>query len=423
MGLFIRLAAVKGLRKKVEGGCKRRRRGIVKSAGSRSATFEEIPEEVLIEILARLPAKSVMRFKCVSKHWSSLISSRYFTNLFFQVSSPKREPRVFMFLSDNEHLCALLSNNNNFISDSYPHLNQDLTMPGMGGCFVNALRGLMCFRVGREVRICNLTTRQLLKLPRVKSNILDEAGGEFRMWNYFGHDSVHDEYKVLSTVCEVNEEERVVRSEHKVLILGLGAYWRSTQSTTPPPPPHRPYSQGISINGVLYYGAWVDKNTCVLMSFDLTSEEFSLIELPIEASIVWHVHRANLMIYESKIAVFEYSRLMTECILDLWVVEDAGKSKWSHKAFVLPSHQLMQCLSFDVLLMHNTGRSRELRLSGTSIDRTKVSSIHAIYDLEKNGVSRGVVIGALHPKFSGTRSLHTTLWDDVESIMCLKTLN
>ncbi|KAG7560579.1 F-box associated domain type 3 [Arabidopsis thaliana x Arabidopsis arenosa] len=376
MGLFIRLAVVKRLRKKVEGRCRRRRRGIVK-AGSRSATFKEIPEEVLMEILARLPANSVTRFKCVSKHWSSLNSSRYFTNLFFKVTSPKREPRPFMFLSDREHHYALLSTNNNFEADPFSHLNQDLTFPGMG------------------------------------------VEGDFRMWNYFGHDSVNDAYKVLSIVWEVSKEERVVRSEHQVFVLGSGASWRGTHSTIPPPPPHRPYSQGISINRVLYYGSWIGKNTCVLMSFDLTTEEFNLIELPIEACIVWNTRRANLMIYGGKVAVFEYSRLMTECILDLWVVEDARKSEWSHKAFVLPSHQLMQSLCFDELLMHNTCRSGELRLSAGSFDKTKVS-MHVIYDLDKNRVIRGVVIGSLHPKFSGTGFLHTTLWDDVESIMCLK---
>ncbi|CAH8268362.1 unnamed protein product [Arabidopsis lyrata] len=420
MGLFIRLAVVKRLRKKVEGRCRRRRRVIVK-AGSRSATFKEIPEDVLMEILARLPANSVTRFKCVSKHWSSLISSRYFTNLFFEVSSPKREPRPFMFLSDKGHQYALLSTNNSFEVDSVPYLNQDLTLPGMGGYFVNSLRGLMCFRVGREVRICNLTTKQLVNLPKVKSNLLDEVEGDFHMWNYFGHDSVNDEYKVLSIVWEVSKEERVVRSEHQVFVLGSGASWRGTHSTIHPPP-HRPYSQGISINGVLYYGARVHKNKCVLMSFDLITEEFNLIELPIEACIVGNTRCANLMIYRGKVAVFEYSRLMTECILDLWVVEDARESEWSHKAFVLPSHQLMQSLRFDELLMHNTSRSGELRLSEGSFDKTKVS-MHVIYDLDKNRVTRGVVIGSLYPRFSGTGFSHTTLWDDVESIMCLKTLN
>ncbi|GAB2298407.1 hypothetical protein Dimus_032472 [Dionaea muscipula] len=36
------------------------------------------PEELLVEILARLPVKSLLRFKCVCKTWFSLIGSEYF---------------------------------------------------------------------------------------------------------------------------------------------------------------------------------------------------------------------------------------------------------------------------------------------------------------------------------------------------------
>ncbi|PWA58997.1 hypothetical protein CTI12_AA396000 [Artemisia annua] len=36
--------------------------------------IQNLPDSLLIEILARLPANSIFRFKCVSKHWQTLIS-------------------------------------------------------------------------------------------------------------------------------------------------------------------------------------------------------------------------------------------------------------------------------------------------------------------------------------------------------------
>ncbi|CAL9226134.1 unnamed protein product [Arabidopsis halleri] len=50
----------------------------------RSISHEPIPEipfDLVIKILTRLPAKSLMRFKSVSKLWSSFICFRNFTIL------------------------------------------------------------------------------------------------------------------------------------------------------------------------------------------------------------------------------------------------------------------------------------------------------------------------------------------------------
>ncbi|XP_010480609.1 PREDICTED: putative F-box protein At3g52320 [Camelina sativa] len=280
----------------------------------------EIPEELLIEILIRLPAKSLMRFKCVSKIWLSLITSRYLTNRFLK-PSPRRRFLTYCMGSETHGEYALLTSSNHDHSDtSVSVVDKDLAIQTLGGGrLVSSVRGLLCFKNGRRVRICNLNTRQVVELPTIK-----EENNFEKVLFYFGHDPVNDEYEVLTTVWDVTyEEERVMRSEHQVLVLGAGAWWKKGQCHILHRPFHSSCHGVITVNGVLYYRAWNDANKCVVMSFNLTSED-----------------------------------------LDVWVLEDAGKSQWSdRKTFVLPDFQMKPLFYGDRLVITGTSRSGELWLS------------------------------------------------------------
>ncbi|KAL0714214.1 hypothetical protein Bca4012_021193 [Brassica carinata] len=368
-----------------------------------------------------------MRLKCVSKHWCSLISFRCFTNLFLET---RQQRRLFMHLvnKENHSEFALLSSSS---SPNHPDsdkramvsvLKRDLNIPGMmGGEFVSALRGLLCVRVQGRLLICNLTTKQLVELPTIRRRLVLPEPNDNNVWDYFCHDPVHDEYKALNIVWEESKsgEGKVVRSEHHVLVLGPGVSWRRIQSSSGSsiPPPHRPCSQGKSINGVLYYGACIDNNTSVVMSFDLRSEEFTLIKLPLD---VMTSNSPNLMNYGGKIAVYEYSEslLATNGTVDLWTLEDGGKSIWSNKmSLVLPVSQ-MSFASYNHLKMQSTTRSGEVRLAKS----TFVFNQHVFfvtYDFERNKITSRF---KLKPSYASIGTcLRTNFWDDTESIMYLET--
>ncbi|KAL0847843.1 hypothetical protein Bca101_021090 [Brassica carinata] len=405
-GLSFRIAAVKGLRKKK---MKRNRRAFSKPDSKPvAAVIPELPGDVLMQILARLPANLLLQFKCVSRLWYSMISSPYFANLFRKTPSLLRERRVYLVDHDAQGdytLCSTLSEKHR--SNIYRF---DQVTPVMGGgCFVNALRGLMCSRIGTRVRICNLTTKQHVELPLVVSSI---TGDDSNMWNHFGYDPIQEEYKVISLTWEMTQE-RVVRSDHHVLVLGPGASWRRiTQSF----PPHRPYSQGISIGRHLYYGAWTDDNTCVVVRFDMTSETFNLIKLPVEAGIVWDTRATNVMNYRGKLAVFDYSFLERKDMMDLWSFED-DRQWWTKKTFSLPT-SILYLLSMGDLFVQSTSREGMIRcfVHDDSVVRGSM-----ICDLETCKFTEGFLSCILPRRPSEIRSFPTSYyWDDFESIMYLE---
>ncbi|XP_052195274.1 F-box protein At5g07610-like isoform X2 [Diospyros lotus] len=61
------------------------------TAVSSSADTVASNDDLLAEILVRTPLKSLMRFKCVSKHWSSLIAARHF-GLLHTLRRPNSKP-------------------------------------------------------------------------------------------------------------------------------------------------------------------------------------------------------------------------------------------------------------------------------------------------------------------------------------------
>ncbi|WVZ13404.1 hypothetical protein V8G54_010970, partial [Vigna mungo] len=82
-----------------------------KSSRSRRPTKSSIflPDELIEEILSWLPANILLRLKCVSKKWHSLISHPYFLKLHQERSNAKmgknHETRLRIFLK-NQNLAA-----------------------------------------------------------------------------------------------------------------------------------------------------------------------------------------------------------------------------------------------------------------------------------------------------------------------------
>ncbi|XP_028795869.1 putative F-box protein At1g47300 [Neltuma alba] len=61
--------------------------------------MENLPEELKLEILLRMPIKSLLRSKCVSKSWRSRISHPNFPKLHAQLSPYSQHPTRILITS------------------------------------------------------------------------------------------------------------------------------------------------------------------------------------------------------------------------------------------------------------------------------------------------------------------------------------
>ncbi|XP_013597377.1 PREDICTED: F-box/kelch-repeat protein At4g19930-like [Brassica oleracea var. oleracea] len=309
----------------------------------------EIPLDLVIEIFRRLPHKSLTRFKLVSKLWSSIVCSKYLTDL-------SSSPRIYMWLGfDEENILVSSSPSSPDLDGSFV-IDQDLTISAMKGYSVSHVyRGLMCFTNGTNAQIFNTTTRQLVVLPEIEeSNIIAEEY-KFRKVIYrIGHDPVHDQYKVVCIVSTHN----VRRMEHWVFTLGGGVsrQWRKIPS---PCPQHSPFTQGLTMNGRMYYlGLVPDLLSPVFVRFDISSEEISVLQ-NVEDAFWCRYYYTEIIEYDGRLAILDYSDLVKDGVMELWVREDEEKNSWSRKTLVLhPSHMNM----VKTHIVHNMS----LRVQGTT---------------------------------------------------------
>ncbi|KAG7554956.1 F-box-like domain superfamily [Arabidopsis suecica] len=178
-----------------------------------------------------------------------------------------------------------------------------------------------------KVVVSNPSTGQFLVLPKLNTR-------RRRISRFFGYDPIEDEYKVLCmTVLQVPYNYGpVVSEEHQVFTLGgdqkkKEETWRMIKCKLR----HCPATQGICIDGVVYYGAWSNSKNrgFLIVGFDVRLEEFILVKLP--DGVINFSSDTELVNYQRKLAL---ANLSYKGKFELWVLD---RQEWSKISVVVPS--------------------------------------------------------------------------------------
>lgn len=149
-----------------------------------------------------------------------------------------------------------------------------------------------------------------ITLPKVKSR-------KKIIQSFFGYDPIDGQYKVLCMSQKVfTLEGRRVKQSWKMIECNII---------------HRPVTNGVCINGVLYYGAFtgIDMKEWCLMRFYVRFEKFDQVVQILSdqspPSLISYIP-PTLMSYKGKVTLaieVEQQRF------ELWVLEDTEKHEWS----------------------------------------------------------------------------------------------
>ncbi|KAK9911035.1 hypothetical protein M0R45_034961 [Rubus argutus] len=227
-------------------------------------------DDLLVEILSRLPVRSLVRFRCVCKSWRALISDSHLVmkHLSCSVSGVKSSGCCSRLIFSTVPLQSL---DYAALNDAVgPVARSELCLPGPLGCMriVGSCNGLVCLEGNRGcVVLWNPSTRETRVLPVL--NILHLG----IMFYGFGYDSTIDDYKVILGLKSVAASTTTVA----IFTLKTGL-WRAVHAGGYV----KLNGQGCLINGALHWVEMKWAETVVIhpvlssriMSFGLAEETF-----------------------------------------------------------------------------------------------------------------------------------------------------
>ncbi|KAJ0727434.1 putative F-box domain-containing protein [Helianthus annuus] len=228
---------------------------------------DNIPFELQVEIIKRVPVKSLLQFRSVSKQWKSLIDSSEFIADHTLKHSQQHHHLLVRYTKCFEIKYVSIVDDDSFLRHKFfptvPPTAKLLTHPRM----IASSHGLVC--------LCGFAydlKKNLIVLwnPSIRKSVEIELPNKLNALG-FG-------------VCPKTMVPKIVRITRKtnaqVYTLSSGAWRRVSMNLRVPGTGFRFCSYQVVIDGIIYWITNTISGSCdKLISFDLTSEEFGVIEL------------------------------------------------------------------------------------------------------------------------------------------------
>ena len=312
-------------------------------------SYDSLPDEIVTQILIRLPTKSIITCTSVCKTWKSLIQNPTFISTHLHHSINNNNHYLFFRFYDVEEDIKEkypLYNDNDFIQHTRfdfplePQNKDDPIFRVVGTC-----NGLVClsddlYIYTNEFFLWNPCVRKFVKLPY--PNLTYHPDCFFRVSIGFGFDAETNDYKVVrmvSLVVDHNDDLDIEIDQPEVEVFSLATgEWRKVTSFLPPictlMEDREPQT---FVNGALHWLAFRstgdDKLVHFVLVFDLGDETFCEIQLPelLNYSGYGRIQLcAYVSVYGNSIALFQRRDSDYSEYEIMWVMKEYGVvSSWT----------------------------------------------------------------------------------------------
>nr|GEU34274.1 hypothetical protein [Tanacetum cinerariifolium] len=333
---------------------------------------------LLLEILSRLPVKTLLRCRSVSKVWRELIDSPDLVKV--HLNQSKGTYKVLTFL----RCCNSIISSHSLSLNSRPtfvKVEPPFNLTGFLPRDLGSCNGLLCLSWGKfnqELSLWNPSTKKHKLIPTMPIHYPPHTQNN-RIVDTLGYDNANDDYKVVRLLQFSGASERD-SYDYKVIVYSLKLnVWQNVEQDFPYYL-HRdccyaPVSHSVCVGGAIHWSVIrkddLDLNH-VIVVFDLASQRFRLVpqpdHTPKHTSIDVGTLGGCLCVIGSSVPERES--------VDIWVMKKYGVKESWEKLLGLSEIGMLPCVRPLVSLKNG----KEVLLE---VDH----EWFLLYDLEKNKVN------------------------------------
>ncbi|XP_023926063.1 F-box/kelch-repeat protein At3g23880-like [Quercus suber] len=334
----------------------------------------DLPLEIVLNILTRLPAKSVIRFRCVCKPWNSSITSSYFISTHLNNFAHAHD-----IDNDNDngdgyiiHMPWDANSSNRVVCtvaldrtfDRISEIEVPFNFPFGSIKIVGSCNGLLCLAGGiggfpttdKVIYLWNPSIRKFKRLP-------DSCLGKLDFVKFgFAYHSENNDYKVLR-ILSYPMVRPPIPDKIEVYTLSSDS-WRRVGMSLRASVMVRDYCSRLPfplVSGALHWISLVvegeeERKSEVIMSFDVNSEKFRMLRMP-DGSMLIVRFQIGLVSFKGKLAFLTFGKSEPHggYYYSIWVMREYGMLESWNKIFVVPFQRLAVCIAFTMhgsLLIH-----------------------------------------------------------------------
>ncbi|XP_047326822.1 F-box/kelch-repeat protein At3g23880-like [Impatiens glandulifera] len=291
-----------------------------------------LPEEIIIEILIKLPVKSLLQFMCVCRSWCALISNPIFVKKHLRAVTEDENYEHHRLITKSFCADVEWSSLLSVLREESPIGTHALDYPMKHPCdwvgLIGSLNGLVCISIDQSfIFLWNPSTRISKRL--LHSNTTHHRRQDVRYG--FGYDEGSSEYKVVYIYTVFNYLE--FSFDTNVKIYGLKSdSWKTVENY---PKCYTMSTMGVFVSGSLHWDSDIKSginNYHSIISLNLSKETFSVISSPCSRQ----EGNLNLKIGVLGGCLALFSNFVGKKI-DVWVMKEHGKIESWSKLFSLPT--------------------------------------------------------------------------------------